>query len=167
MKAFFNPCLVAAGLLLAQAAFAQAPAVTSTLSARRVESVAGKTVLAPADAGKPGDLVEYTSAFHNAGTKNADKLLATIPVPAGTTFVAGSAEPARSVQASTDGVRFAPMPLMRAVKHADGSVHQEPVPMADYRYVRWELGTLPAGGDLVARLRVQIDAAASAVAAKP
>jgi hypothetical protein len=105
--------------------------------------------------------VEYSGKYHNAGAKPVEKLVATIPVPAGTTFVAGSAAPARA-QASTDGVRFAPMPLMRSVKHADGTVRNEPVPVSDYRYVRWELGTLAAGADSTVTLRVQIDTSATA-----
>jgi uncharacterized repeat protein (TIGR01451 family) len=166
MKSLLKSCLVWATLLIAQVASAQAPAVTSTLQARRVDAVAGKTVLSAADVGRPGDLVEYSGTYRNAGVKPAEKLVATIPVPAGTTFVAGSAEPARA-QASTDGARFAPMPLMRTVRLPDGSTRQEPVPLADYRYVRWEVGTLAGGTDAVVKLRVQIDSATTAAAAKP
>jgi uncharacterized repeat protein (TIGR01451 family) len=166
MKALLNPCLLVAGLLLGQAAFAQAPLVTSRLLAQRVESVGGKSVLAPAEAGKPGDLVEYSGVYRNAGAKGVEKLVATIPVPAGTTFVAGSAAPTRA-QASTDGVRFAPVPLMRTVRQPDGSLREEPAPMADYRFVRWELGTLPPGAEEVVKLRVQIDSAVAAAAVRP
>jgi uncharacterized repeat protein (TIGR01451 family) len=160
MNTVLKTCLLAAGLAFLPWAFAQTPAVTSTLAAKRVETVAGKTVLTPADAGKPGDLVEYSGTYHNGGASAVDKLVATIPVPAGTTFQAGSAEPARA-QASTDGVHYAAMPLMRPVRHADGTVHQEPVPLADYRFVRWELGTLAPATDALVKLRVQIDSAAT------
>ena len=166
MNALLKPCLLAAALLLAQLALAQTPAVTSTLVAKRVETVAGKQVLAPADSGKPGDTFEYAGTYRNAGPGSADRLVATIPVPTGTTFVAGSAEPAPHAQASTDGVRFASMPLLRTVRQADGSTRQEPVPLADYRFVRWELGTLAPGADAVVKLRVQIDSAATAAAAQ-
>jgi uncharacterized repeat protein (TIGR01451 family) len=165
MKALLNACLLAAGLLLASEAFAQGAAVTSSLTAQKVETVAGKVVLTPAEAGKPGDLVEYSGTYRNAGKNPVDKLVATIPVPAGTTFVAGSAEPARA-QASTDGARFAPMPLMRSVRAADGSTRQEPVPLADYRFVRWEVGALAAGKDAVVKLRVQIDSAPTSTSAR-
>jgi len=160
MNYSLKTCLLAAGLILAQWASAQAPALTSTLAAKRVETVAGKTVLSPADAGKPGDFVEYTGTYHNGGTRPVDKLMATIPVPAGTTFVAGSAEPARA-QASLDGVRFEAMPLMRTVRLADGTVRQEPVPLTEYRYVRWEIGTLAPATDALVKLRVQIDTSAA------
>ncbi len=166
MNALLKPCLLAAALLLAQLAFAQTPAVTSTLVAKRVETVAGKQVLTAADSGKPGDYVEYSGTYRNAGPRAADKLVATLPVPAGTTFVAGSADPAPRAQASIDGVRFAPMPLMRAVRQADGTTRQEPVPLSDYRFVRWELGTLAPGADAVVKLRVQIDTTAATAAAQ-
>ena len=167
MNALLTSCLLAAGLILGQAAFAQAPApaVTSKLVAQRIDA-AGKAVAA--EAGKPGDLVEYSAIYRNSGAKGVDKLVATIPVPAGTTFVAGSAAPARA-QASTDGVRFGAVPLTRSVRQPDGSLRDEPVPLADYRFVRWELGTLAVGADATVKLRVQIDStvAAAASAARP
>lgn len=166
-NAKLTSCLLAAGVFLAQASFAQSPTVTSTLDVRRVDTVAGKVVLQPADTVKPGDLVEYSGTYRNEGRNGVDKLLATIPVPAGTSFVAGSAQPA-AAQASTDGTRFAAIPLMRTVRQPDGTTRQEPVPLSEYRYVRWELGTLRAGADAVVKLRVRIDAAeATAAAAKP
>lgn len=164
-KALLTSCLLVAGAILAQAGHAQSPSVTSTLAAMRVETVAGKVVLTPADSVKPGDLVEYTSSWRNAGKNGVDKFVATLPVPAGTTFVAGSTHPA-AAQASTDGTRFAAIPLVRTVRLPDGTSRQEPVPLSEYRYVRWELGTLAAGTDAVVKLRVRIDAEATA-AAKP
>lgn len=158
-------CLLAATVLLALPAFAQAPTVTSTLQAQRVEEASGKPVRKPVHTVKPGDIVEYSGTYRNSGTAAAARLLATIPVPAGTTFVAASADPA-SAQASTDGSRFAPMPLMRSVRQADGTTRQEPVPLAEYRFVRWEIGTLPAGRETVVAMRVRVDAAES-VAGKP
>jgi uncharacterized repeat protein (TIGR01451 family) len=164
MKSLWKSCLLLVALLMAQLAVAQNAPITSTLQARRVEAVAGKVVLTPADVGRPGDLVEYSGIYRNAGSKPAEKLVATLPVPANTTFVAGSADPARA-QASTDGARFAPIPLLRTVRLPDGSTRQEPVPLADYRYVRWEIGTLAGGSEAVVKLRVQIDSATTASAA--
>ena len=130
MKIALQTCLLAAGLLLAPWAAAQAPVVTSTLTAKRVETVEGKSVAKPADAGRPGDVLEYSGTYHNGGTRAVDKLMATIPVPAGTTFLADSAAPARA-QASTDGVHFAAMPLMRAVRQAGLTVEDVEIRKAD------------------------------------
>jgi hypothetical protein len=155
------------GLGLGQAAIAQGSAVTSKLVAQRVEMVDGKAVVKPAGEGKPGEIIEYSGTYSNGGVAAVDKLLATIPVPVGTSYIAGSSKPA-SAQASTDGTRFAPMPLMRSVRQPDGSERKEPVPLSDYRAVRWEIGTLSPGGNAVVSLRVRIDApVASPPAAKP
>lgn len=164
MKAMLKPCLLAAGLVLAGLAAAQGSAVSSTLQARRVENVGGKVVLTSADVGKPGDLVEYSGTYRNAGPKPVEKLMATIPVPPGTTYVSGSAEPVKAT-ASIDGVRYAAMPLKRTVRLADGSTREEPVPLTEYRYVRWEIGSLGAGAESVVKLWVRIDSATTAAAA--
>lgn len=166
MKLFLSFCIFAANLALGPAAWAQSPTVTSQLRAQRVEMLGGKAVFKPATEGKPGEVLEYSGTYRNGGAAAVDKLLATIPVPAGTTFIAGSAEPAQA-QASTDGTRFAPMPLLRSVKQADGSERKEPVPLAEYRALRWEIGTLAAGRSAVASLRVRIDAPAAITAVKP
>ncbi len=166
MKPFLSFCIVAASLALGQAAWAQGPGVTSTLLAQRVEMIDGKAVLKPAGQGKSGDIIEYSGTYRNGGTAAVDKLMATLPVPVGTTLLAGSAIPAQA-QASQDGTLFAPMPLMRSVKQPDGSERKEPVPLADYRALRWELGNLAPGRTAVVSLRVRIDSPAAAPAAKP
>ena len=158
--------MLAAGLSLGQVALAQSPTVSSQLLAQRVELVEGKAVLKPAAEGRPGDILQYSGTYRNGGTAPVDKLQATVPVPAGTTFIAGSAEPAQA-QASTDGTRFAPMPLVRSVRQPDGSERKEPVPLAEYRALRWDIGTLAAGRSAVVSLRVRIDAPAAVPGAKP
>jgi uncharacterized repeat protein (TIGR01451 family) len=157
MKPSLYFCIFAVCMGLGQAAIAQGAGITSKLVAQRVEIVDGKAVAKAAGEGKPGEVIEYTGTYSNGGVAAADKLLATIPVPVGTSFVAGSAKPALA-QASTDGTRFAPMPLMRSVKQPDGSERKEPVPLSDYRAVRWEVGTLSPGSSSVVGLKVRIDA---------
>jgi uncharacterized repeat protein (TIGR01451 family) len=151
-------CIVVASMACGPFAWAQSP-VTSTLLAQRVETVDGKAVLKPAAQSKPGDVIEYSNTFKNGGTAAAEKLLAVVPVPLGTTLMAGTAEPAQA-QASSDGVVFAPMPLMRSVRQPDGSQRSEAVPLADYRALRWELGSLAAGRSVAVSLRVKVDAPA-------
>ena len=148
------------------AAWAQ-PNVQSALVAEKlVRTSSGQVSRTAADAVKPGDVLVYTATYRNTGKSAADKLAATIPIPAGTVFVESSSEPA-GAQASTDGVRFAAMPLMRAVRQPDGTTRQEPVPLADYRFVRWDLGTLPAAGQRVVGLRVRVDANPDTATARP
>ncbi len=159
-----NRLFVCASLLLAFGAAAQGSPVSFQLQASRIETVEGKTVRKAADSGRPGDLIEYAGTYRNNGKSAVAKLAATIPIPPGTTFVAASNEPAGAL-ASVDGASFAAMPLMRTVRKADGTSRQEPVPVAEYRYVRWEIGTLPAGREAVVSLRVRVDTP-DAVAAK-
>ncbi len=166
MRSIWKFGVVVAGLALGQMALAQNAAVSSQLLAQRVDTVAGKPVLKAAGDGKPGDVLQYSATYRNTGATPAGKLLATVPVPPGTTFIAASAEPAQA-QASTDGATFAPMPLTRLVKQADGTTRKEPVPLADYRALRWEIGTLPAGATTVVSLRTRIDSPVVASAAKP
>jgi len=166
-RSTFRAALVAGALAaLAASAWAQ-PNVQSELVAEKlVRAPSGQLSRSAADAVKPGDLVVYTATYRNTGKATAEKLAATIPIPAGTVLVESSSEPA-GAQASTDGVRFAAMPLMRAVRQPDGTTRQEPVPLADYRFVRWDLGTLPAAGQRVVGLRVRVDANPDTATARP
>ena len=166
MKQLLNLCFLVASLTLGQAALAQSPAVTSTLTAQRVDMVNGKAVLKPAAQSMPGEVIEYSGTYRNGGATAVDKLQAFVPVPVGTTFIAGSAQPALA-QASTDGTRFAPLPLTRMVRQADGSERKETVPLVEYRALRWDVGTLGAGASAVVSLRVRIDAPVAVSGAKP
>lgn len=164
MKPLLTLCFFAASLAFGPAALAQSPAVTSSLTAQKVETLEGKAVLKPAAKGRPGDVIEYSGTYRNVSAAAVNRLQATVPVPPGTTLIADSAQPALA-QASTDGTRFAPMPLMRSVKQPDGKERQEAVPLAEYRALRWEIGTLAAGSSTAVSLRVRIDAPAAS--AKP
>ena len=144
MKPLLHFLLAASSLIVSQGALAQKPATEV----------------------KPGDVIEYSSVYQNGGSVAVDKLQATVPVPPGTTLIGGSAQPAQA-QASIDGIRFAPMPLVRTVKKSDGSERKENVPLADYRALRWEIGTLRAGSSSAVSLRVRIDTPVAASSVKP
>lgn len=167
MRSIWKIGIFAASLALTQMALTQTVSpVRSQLLAQRVDMVAGKPVLSPASEGKPGDVLQYSATYRNTAATPAAKLLATLPVPPGTTLVQASAEPTQAM-ASTDGNTFAPMPLTRMVKQADGSTRKEPVPLTEYRALRWDIGALPSGASAVVSLRVRIDAPVVALAAKP
>ena len=165
MKPILKICWAFAAFTLGHLAQAQSSPIASQLVAQRVETVAGKAVFKPAGDGKPGDILQYSVTYRNNGAALASRLLATVPVPVGTTLVAASAEPAQAM-ASTDGADFAPMPLTRLVRQPDGSLRKETVPLADYRALRWEVASLPAGASTAVSLRVRIDSPASAPAAR-
>ncbi len=147
---------VLALVLIAPAAARAGGDVTVTLAAQRVSVTNGKETLSPAAQIKPGDLVEYRATYSNAGDQPARQMLATLPVPAGMEFVGRTARPAK-LEASLDGRTFAAVPLTRRVKQADGREVVRAVPLAEYRYLRWTLGTLAAKSTrtVSARMRVQ------------
>ncbi len=112
---------------------------------------------------RPGDVVEYEARYINPTVKTVRNVQVTLPVPEGGLELLPLetlSTPARS--ASVDGRRFDPIPLKREVRRADGRVAMEPVPLAEYRYLRWDLGDLPAGAERTVRARMQLPALVSA-----
>ena len=150
--------LLTASLGLAGGAWAQPAQLTSELRVERVEIVDGKTVFKPAQVSKPGDVLEYRVRYTNRSASAVTGLVANLPIPAGTTLVARSELPP-GVLASTDGAHFALRPLMRAVRQADGNERQVPVPIEEYRALRWNLGTLAAGQSEQVQARVRVNTA--------
>jgi uncharacterized repeat protein (TIGR01451 family) len=153
-------------IVIAQSALAQGGAeVVSTLSVKRIASNAeGKEMAGPATSAKPGDVLEYIADYRNRGKSAATGLAATMPIPAGTEYIADSARPVAGL-ASTDGVTFAPVPLMRKVKQDDGKVIELAVPYADYRFLRWAARDLGPGRNLVYSTRVMLVSGAATGAA--
>jgi uncharacterized repeat protein (TIGR01451 family) len=148
-------------------AWGQAPQITSELQVQRVEMVNGQSVYKPAPVSKPGDILEYRATYTNHGNTAVNGLIANLPIPAGTTLVDRSQLPPDAL-ASTDGIRFAPLPLTRTVHLPDGSTHQESVPLSEYRALRWNLGTLAPGKSAQAQARVSVNGPpATAAAAAP
>ncbi len=149
-------CALALAALTAAAIAHAADGVTVELTASRVTKEKGKDVHAPAEQARPGDLLEYKALYKNEGTSEARGLMATLPIPRGTQFVAGTASP-RRVEASLDGRTFAPIPLTRKVRLADGRTVTREVPATEYVALRWALGALPAhqSREVTARVRIE------------
>ena len=128
--------------------------VTVALVAKKVVNVEGAETLVAAEAIKPGDTLQYEAVYRNGSTGAVRSLCATMPVPEGLALVADSAAPAGAL-ASTDGTNFLPMPLMRAVRQADGTIEKQPVALAEYRALRWSIAQLGAGDRTTVRLRAR------------
>lgn len=110
---------------------------------------------------RPGDTIEYRAVYVNTTDKPATNVQITLPVPAGgLQYLPDSAAP-RATSASTDGVRFDPVPLMRAERLADGSTAMRKVPAADYRFLRWHVGDVAQGASRDARARMHFPATTS------
>lgn len=130
--------------------------VSNTLTVNHVVALAGGSErLEAAATARPGELLQYTAQFHNAGAGIARGLTATLPIPAGVVLVPGSIRPT-GAQASLDGTTFAALPLTRHVRRADGSDATERVPLAEYRYLRWSPADLATNATYAVSARVVV-----------
>lgn len=132
--------------------------VAVTLTGQKVvKGPDGKEKFESADKAKPGDIIMYKAVYQNKGKEMAADVKATIPVPPGTEYVAGSAVPPQ-VMASVDGKDYAPVPLKRKVKLPSGKEELRNVPIEDYRFIRWDLKTLAPGKNATVSMKVKISA---------
>lgn len=155
MERLLVTVLTGAVVLIPAHAFAEGD-VTVTLTANRmITKSGGAEVAAPATEARPGDVIEYRASYRNPGDSRVHGVSATLPIPAGTEYVAHSASPAAPL-ASLDGLTFAPTPLTRRVRLADGHELIQEIPLAEYRALRWTLGNLAAHGQQVVRARVRV-----------
>jgi uncharacterized repeat protein (TIGR01451 family) len=145
-------------LALAPLAVAQQKAaqpLETRIEQRKVARAAdGAESLVPADAVKPGDVIEYAVTYRNTGKPALTKLEATLPIPAQTEYVPGSVRPANA-KASTDGRTFGDLPLKRAVKR-NGVDVEEIVPLTEYRFLRWYPGELAGEKAVTYTARVRV-----------
>lgn len=138
--------------------------VKVSLSAHRVTTTAaGTDVFTAADKAKPGETIEYRARYTNDGSSGVNQLVATLPIPAGMQYQPKTAQPAL-VTASLDGATFAPVPLKRTVRLADGSEVIREVPPSEYRFLRWTLGSLAGHTTESVRARVRVSPLDGAVA---
>ncbi len=148
--------LVLALVVIAPTTYAQEQnPVAVNLTAKKVVGKDGKEVLEPADKAKPGDVIQYEAVYRNSGQTAVKGLQATVPVPVGLTYVANSAKPAGAL-ASLDGKTFQPIPLLREVKKPDGTTEKQPVPLAEYRALRWSIEPLEGGKEVAVQLRAAV-----------
>jgi len=128
--------------------------IVSTLKAFKVTQKDGVEQLDSAETIKPGETLEYRVVYRNVGSKAARDVLATLPIPRQLQFVASSAKPA-NVMASTDGKIFATPPLRRRVKTTEGT-KVVTVPVAEYRYLRWNIGVMAPGATVAVAARATL-----------
>jgi uncharacterized repeat protein (TIGR01451 family) len=128
-------------LQLLAPAFAQNnPIVVTNVAETEVEVKNAQGVVekkrVPVDKAVPGTVVIYTTTFSNNGAKPAGNIALTNPVPANTTYVAGSAFGDNTdITFSIDGGKtYLPADKLR-VKTPDGR-ERAAVP-SDYTHLRW------------------------------
>ncbi len=129
--------------------------LTANLTAKKVAVVEGKEAFSPAAEAKPGEVIEYTASYRNQSVKALGNVQPVLPIPAGSRLIGASLAP-KPAAASTDGVRFSPFPLKRTVALPDGSQQVVAVPLAEYRALRWDLGTLTPNSTRAVTARVEL-----------
>lgn len=131
----------------------------ATLTALQVVTEAqGKEVLKEARSVQPGEVIEYRLVYQNQGQQTLSKLVVDLPVPGGTSWIAGQAMPAPlQASLSASGGAFEAVPLMRTVKDKDGRDTKVAVPVSEYRMLRWLIGRLDAGKSLTFKARVRVN----------
>jgi uncharacterized repeat protein (TIGR01451 family) len=148
-----------AGAFLAVGPLAWAQAnVQSELVAEKVaRSATGDLARSPATSAKPGELVVYTARYRNVGKDAARALVLTVPVPPGMDYQgAQAAEKPVPTLASLDGKTYAPIPLTRKVRDAQGREMVQQVPLAEYRFLRWNVPQLAAGASVSVQLTAKV-----------
>ena len=141
---------------------AHADTLTSQLKVWSVVKQAdGAETLQPAQTVKPGDVLQYSTVYTNPGQRAVSRLVTNLPIPVGTEWVATGTLPS-AVLASLDGKVFAPVPLMRKTRRADGQLVDVPVPLNEYRSLRWPEQQLAAGASFTTTARVRVNSAATA-----
>jgi uncharacterized repeat protein (TIGR01451 family) len=126
------------------------------LKANKIVVVNGAEQKQPADKAKPGEIIEYVAEYRNSAKSPVSNVVATLPVPPGMEYVPDTAAPVQ-VMASTDEHNYAPVPLKRSVRGADGKTVEQLVPFSEYRSLRWMLGDLrgDASKSVKARMKVK------------
>lgn len=152
--------MFAAGLasvfLIAGSAHANGP-LKSTLEAYIVGTDEdGTETLTLTEEITPGETIEYVLTYENLSENNLNGLVISAPIPASTTFVAGSeTEGTASVfeVSADDGATWGEHPLMRSTD--DGDVE---IPVSEYDVVRWvPSGAIEAGESWQFEYRISVD----------
>jgi uncharacterized repeat protein (TIGR01451 family) len=115
--------------------------VKVVLTANKIVIVNGAEQRQSSEKAKPGEIIEYVAEYRNTAKSPVSNVVATLPIPSGMEYIPDTADPAQ-VMASTDEHNYAPVPLKRMVRGADGKMIEQQVPYAEYRSLRWKLGEI-------------------------
>src|SRR5215831_1460511 len=129
--------------------------VKVVLVANKIVTVNGVEQRESGDKAKPGEVIEYVAEYKNPDKNLVKNVVATLPVPSGMEYIPQTAAP-EQVTASTDDVTYAPVPLKRSVRGADGKMVQQLVPYSEYRSLRWSLGDIAGGNSKSVKARMKV-----------
>ena len=159
--------LAAAGALCltaATSAFARDDVMVRLTASKVAATKDGKEKFIAAETARPGEVIQYEAAYRNETQREIKGLEATVPIPAGLELLPESFRPV-SALASVNGADFAAMPLMKPVADAAGKT--VPVPLGEYRALRWAIPQLAPGATAIVKLRARVLTNQSAKALNP
>jgi len=155
---------VALALLLTTTAKAAPPVldsggVVADLAVAKVTQQSnGKPSFESARATEPGDIVEYRVTYRNTNYVPVRGVVGTLTIPVNRfTYVGDSKTRGLMLEASLDGKTFEPVPLKRLVVSDDGQMKMESIPAGEYRFLRWQVGDLPARGSITVSARMRVN----------
>ena len=131
-------------------------AVTIELKQFTVTQQGAKEILEGTTTVKPGDVIEYQATYHNRDKTPVNGLVATLPIPVGMEYLPQSGKKNSPTLAATEDQKYESIPLVKNVKTKDGLLKKETISFADYRGVRWNIGTLKAGEDAKVLVRARV-----------
>lgn len=163
-KSSTSRVMLAAILLLALplAAWGQ-PQVSIKMKAEKevTVSVNGKQIKKriPAKGVQPGEEVIYTLSYVNAGNEPAKDLVISDPLPAGTSYVPGSATDSGDLTFSIDKGKSYKKPTLLSyeIKGSDGKTVRRSATPDDYTNIRWTLPTVAPGGKGSVSFKVKVN----------
>lgn len=138
------------------------PKVSITIKAEKEVSVTakGKQVKKriAAKGVQPGEEIIYTLNYVNSGTDAAKDVIISDPIPAGTSYIPGSASETGDLSFSIDkGKTFKkPTLLTYEVKGSTGKAEKKVASPEDYTDVRWTIPQVPAGGKGAVSFKVKV-----------
>jgi hypothetical protein len=149
-----------AGAVKADAVATVTEPIKVSLVRKKIVVKAGVETFENADVVKPGDVIEESAMYKNVSDKVISKFLAQLPVPSNTELIANSTKP-NAALASLDGAQYAPIPLKRATTAPANSTQGAqapllPVPLSEYRYLRWAQDEIIPGKTITVSARFRV-----------
>lgn len=149
-------------LLFSTIAWAQ-PKVTISIKAEKevVVSERGQQVKKVVEAKEilPGEEIRYLLSFSNSGNEVAKNVVINDPIPAGTTYLPGSASEIGDLTFSIDqGKNYKkPALLTYEITTAEGKKEKRVASPEEYTHIRWILPSIAAGekGEVTFRIKVK------------
>lgn len=162
MKQASKTIMIMAGfMLLAGTALAQ-PKVNITIKAEKevVVTEKGKTVKKMVEAKEivPGEVIIYTLSYGNTGSEAATSVVISDPIPAGTSYIPGSASETGELTFSIDHGKSYKKPALLTYEVAtpDGKKEKRVASPEEYTDIRWVISAVPAGGKGAVSFKVKV-----------